>query len=117
MHTLTHVVGRILFGIPFVVFGVFHFINAGALVGAVPGFLPFPLVFVYITGAAMVLAGVSIISKKKIRTACLLLALLLLIYIVLVHVPGLPNQLSVGALLKDLALLGGALTLAGNYVD
>ncbi|MBL8020039.1 MAG: DoxX family membrane protein [Leptospirales bacterium] len=117
MQTLTHVVGRILFGIPFVVFGLFHFINAGVLVSSVPGYLPFPLVLVYITGAAMVLAGASIISGKKVRTACLLLALLLLIFIVLVDIPGLPNQLSVGALLKDLALLGGALTLAGNYVD
>ncbi|MCE9597727.1 MAG: DoxX family membrane protein [Spirochaetia bacterium] len=117
MHTLTRVVGRILFGIPFLIFGVFHFLNATALVGAVPAYLPAPAVFVYLTGAAMILAGVSILSKIKIRMACLLLAVLLLIYIVLVHVPGLPNQMSVGSLLKDLALLGGALTLAGNYVD
>lgn len=117
MHTLTHVVGRILYGIPFLIFGVFHFLNAGALVGAVPAYFPAPSIFVYLTGAAMILAGISILTKIKIRTACLLLALLLLVYIVFVHVPGLPNQMSVGSLLKDLALLGGALTLAGNYTD
>lgn len=49
----------------------------------------------------------------------ILLAVLLGLFIVLIHVPGVTqgNQLSIAMALKDLGLLGGALVIAGISRD
>ena len=70
---------------------------------------------VYISGLALILASVSIILNIKARLACLLLALLLLIFIVTLHLPAVMsgNQMAMGSFLKDTALMGAALTYSG----
>ena len=107
--------GRFIYAIPFVIFGIFHFMNAPQMAKIMPSFWPVPEGFVYIAGLALILAGVSIILNIKARLATLLLALLLLIFIVGIHIPALSsgnNEAMVG-LLKDTALLGAALTYSG----
>lgn len=69
----------------------------------------------------MIAAAVSIIIGKFTKLAMLLLALELLLFILLIHVPGLGNenpqmaQMSMIGLLKDVALIGGSLMIAGAY--
>ena len=110
---LTATIGRFLFAIPMVIFGVFHFVNARTLQSVVPSFIPGQTFWVYLTGAALISAGISIIIKKRIRLTANLLAAMLLIFALFVHLPlalqG--NQLSSSSLLKDIALAGGALIL------
>lgn len=107
------VLGRILYGIPFIVFGILHFINLGALTGYVPGYVPFNSFWVVITGVIMILAGLAIVARKYVRPMTILLAIMLAVFVVFVHLPNfsaaLPN------LLKDLALLGGALMILSHY--
>ncbi len=114
--TLTGKIARIIFAVPFAIFGIFHFMNAGAMSGMLPGW-PFAEILVYFTGLCLIAAAFAIIFNKYARLASLLLALLLLIIVLFVHMPGLSDpdmmQRSMSAILKDVSLLGGALMVAG----
>ena len=104
--------GRFIYAIPFILFGAFHFMKAAPMAHMVLKGWPIA------DGLAMIMAGVSIIINVQARLACLLLALLLLIFILALHLPsvmhGDPSGMAMGGLLKDSALLGAALTYAGN---
>ncbi len=119
MKALTTTVARIIYGIPFVVFGLMHFMKAKAMIGYVP--VPGGVFWVYLIGLALIAAGVAIIIGKMVRLASLLLALLLLIFILTIHIPGIMKpemmQTEMTMLLKDMALMGGALLLAGIYEE
>ena len=108
-------IGRFLFAIPMVIFGVFHFVNTRTLQNVVPSFIPGQTFWVYLTGAALMAAGISILIKKQVQLISLLLALMLLVFALFVHLPLALNgdQLASSSLLKDIALAGGALVL-GN---
>jgi putative oxidoreductase len=107
-------IGKIVFAIPFLVFGVFHFMNAKQMAGMIPGYMPAPEIWVYITGAALILAFISIVINVKARLASILLAIMLLLFILMLHLPNAADsQQSMSAALKDLGLLGGALMAAG----
>lgn len=116
MNNLT-ATGRIIFGIPFILFGVGHLLNASSMGGFVP--IPGGVIWIYVTGIAMILAGLAAITKIQGKLAMLLLALLLFIYIAAIHVPNLmkPETMQMGmmGLYKDMGLLGGALILAGLF--
>ncbi len=109
--------GKYIFAIPFLVFGIFHFMNADAMAGMAPG----GVIMVYVSGLTMILAAISIFIGKLDKLACVLLAVQLLLYILFIHAPGLSNeesmQMSMSALLKDLALLGAALMCASLAKD
>ncbi len=110
MNILTGTVGRYIFAIPFAIFGLFHFMNAGAMVGMVP--LPGGVFWVYLTGLALILASVSIIINKQTKLATLLLGIMLLLFALLIHLPGVMNpdtmQMSMPNFLKDTALAGAS---------
>ncbi len=107
-------VGRILFALPMIVFGVFHFVNTRSLQNVVPSFIPGETFWVYLTGAALISAGICILLKKQVFTVCNLLGILLLIFVMLVHLPmALEGDLMARtAVLKDTALAGGAFVIA-----
>lgn len=114
---LTYRVGRLLFAMPFGIFGIIHFLTGSDTAGMIPDFIPGDVVWVYLTGAALIGACVCIVAQIRVRLVSLLLAFMLLIFALTVHLPetlagtqnGLPN------LLKDLSLAGGALFLAALY--
>lgn len=111
-------IGRYLYALPFAIFGIFHFMNAGQMAGMVP--IPGGQIWVYLTGLAMLAASISIIIETKVRLACILLGVLLLIYVLSIHLPGVIGgemQPSMTNLLKDLALAGGAWFIAGSYEE
>lgn len=116
MNALTGSVARILYGLPFGIFGIFHFMNASAMAGMVP--IPGGVFWIYLTGLALLAASVSIIIEKYTRLACILLGVMLIIFVLSIHLPGIIGgemQPNMSNLLKDLALAGGAWLLAGNY--
>jgi uncharacterized membrane protein len=113
--------GRIIYAVPFIVFGLGHFMNAKMMAGMVP--VPGGIIWVYVTGACLLSAGVSIIIQKKASLACLLLGILLLIFVFSIH---LPNALSHDSALKmvgyantlkDLGLAGAAFYMHGHLRD
>lgn len=68
MQMLTSTVARILFALPFLVFGLMHFVGADSMAGMVP--VPGGVFWVYLTGVAMVAAAVAIISARMVWLAC-----------------------------------------------
>jgi uncharacterized membrane protein len=104
---------------PFGIFGILHFMMAENMAGMIPDFMPGGVVWVYITGAALLAACVSIVAQIQVRLAGLLLALMLIIFVFSVHLPAVMSgsETAMPNLLKDLSLAGGALLLAGKYGD
>ena len=116
MNTLLGKIGRFVYAVPFAIFGIFHFMNAGAMSGMVP--IPGGVFWVYLTGAALIAAAISIMIETYTRLACLLLGVMLIIFVLSIHLPGVMSgemQPSMTNLLKDLALAGGAWFIAGIY--
>ncbi|MBZ0202583.1 MAG: DoxX family protein [Ignavibacteria bacterium] len=117
MNILTGVVARIFFAIPFLGFGIGHLMNAGQMAGMVP--IPGGVIWIYVTGISMILAGLAAITKIQGKLAMLLLALLLLTYILTIHIPAMmkPETMMMGMMgfYKDAGLMGGALLLAGIF--
>ena len=107
--------GRILFAIPFAVFGLLHFIYGSNMAGIVPSWLPGAIFWVYLTGLAMIAAAVALITKKQIFLASILLAVLMLIFVLTVHLPSALSGGQMSGLLKDFALGGAALMIAGVF--
>lgn len=112
-------IGKFLFAIPLFIFGLFHFMNASAMSGMVPGMFPYSEVWVYITGVALILAAVALIVNKKARLAMTLLGVMLLIFAITVHLPGFLQQdhYSSANFLKDLALSGAAFFIGSKLKD
>lgn len=100
--------GKYLYAIPFLLFGFFHFMGANDMAGMVP--VPGGAVWVYITGVAMLAAGVAILIGKMDKLAAFLLGVLLLTYALSVWAKGAfgGDQMAMSSMLKDLALAGGA---------
>jgi len=110
-------IGKYIFAIPFLVFGILHFAGAEDMAAMAPG----GKIMVYLTGLALIAAAISIFIGKLDKLACVLLAVMLVLIIVLVHAPGLGDeatmQMSMSNTLKDLGLAGGALLCAGGAKD
>ena len=120
MNVLTEKVSKYLYAVPFLIFGLFHFMNASQMAGMVP--IPGGVFWVYLTGLAHLAAAISIIIEKKTRLAGLLLGLMLIIFALSVHLPevigsGGENANAMSNFLKDTALAGGAWIIASKYGD
>jgi len=123
--------GRILFALPFGILGLNHFLMKSYYLGMITTFIPGGGYTIIITGIALIAACISIIAKKYIQISCLLLALLLFVFILTIHIPGLfdtseviiksvhtkVSTLALIELLKAVSLMGGALMIAGIYKD
>jgi uncharacterized membrane protein YphA (DoxX/SURF4 family) len=111
MGTITGL-GRYLFAIPLIIFGVFHFMGANDMDGMMHP--PLGTIGIYLSGAGMLAAGLSVFVGKFDKLAMVLLALLMVIYIVVIHAPNLSNPAAMAqvSILKDLMLAGGALMYA-----
>ncbi|MEL6926833.1 MAG: DoxX family protein [Bacteroidota bacterium] len=106
-------IGKYLFALPMAIFGIMHFTSADAMAAMAPG----GTIMVYITGAALVAAAISIIIGKLDRLAAVLLAVMLLLFII-PHAQNMAeNPMEMGNILKNIALAGGALMYANMAKD
>jgi putative oxidoreductase len=114
-------IGRILFAIPFALFGINHFLMTDYYVGMLTSFIPLGAYTIILTGIMLIAASISIISGKLIKLSTILLAILLFLFIVTIHIPHLINDTdktaTIIALLKDISLMGGSLMIAGFYSE
>ena len=113
------IIARVLYGLPMLVFGVFHFLGAADMANMVPAYMPGgAMLWVYLTGVALIAAAISImvgIPRYLSRVASILLAVMLLGFVFMIHVPSLmggEDQTAIVMVLKDLGLAGGAIALA-----
>src|SRR5664279_2465668 len=114
-------IGRILFAVPFALFGINHFLMLDYYLGMLTSFVPLGAYTIVLTGIVMIAASVSIITKILVKFSTLLLAGLLFIFIVTIHIPHLitdaDKTITIIGLLKDISLMGGSLMIAGIYSE
>lgn len=110
--------GRVVYGIPYIIFGLFHLSSAKMMAGMVP--IPGGEFWIYFTGLCLLAAGTAFIINKQVKLAGILTAVMLTGFIALVHIKGMLSDdimlamMSTTALLKDTALAGAALFIAGT---
>jgi putative oxidoreductase len=124
MVMIQHIVSRIaiyILAIVMLIFGIQHFRFPNDLLVRVPTFLPGGLIWVYIVGAAFILAAISFMTNRLVRVAGYLLALMLFSFVLLIHLPNFLNtadneyaRISLTNVLKDTALGAFALYIASN---
>ena len=105
--------------IPIGVFGLMHLAMAEQMTGMVPGWLPMPIIFVYITGLSLIAAAVALIINKKAKLAMTLLGVELLLFVVLIHIVSVAggNETAMGMILKDTSMAGAAFYIASGLKD
>ncbi len=112
--------GRFLFAISVMVFGIQQIVYIGFVAGLelLPKWIPGHAFFAYLTGAALIVAGLSILIGKRARFAASLLAIFFFFCILLLHLPRMAAILHNGSertvAFETVAMCGGALLLAGT---
>ncbi len=109
------IIGSVLLGLAFIGTGLQHFIYLQFVATLVPAYMPVPILWAALTGAGMILAGISFLLRRKTTLAALLLSLMILGFILLIHIPKLlsaPHEINnwIRAM-QDLAILGTAMML------
>jgi uncharacterized membrane protein len=79
--------GRVVFGIAAVVFGVDHFLALDLIASLVPVWMPGHIFLASLTGAAMIVAGVSILMKWMGGLGAFGLGVVFLLFVVTLHFP------------------------------
>lgn len=123
----SNIVSRIaitLLAIVMATFGVYHFLHPDELLAYVPAYLPGGIIWVYLVGAAFILAAVAFVTGRRVKLAGYFLAGLLFIFVLSVH---LPNFLHAGdkdlqtmafiSILKDTAIAAFALYVGSHGDD
>jgi len=110
--------GRVLFAVSLVVFGVQHFLYAHFIATLVPSWILGHLFWAYFVGIAFVAAALSIATQIKIDLAATWLGVMFLLWVVVLHLPRVAAALHKGnewtSLFVALAMSGGAFMLAGR---
>jgi len=112
------VLGPVFEAVALTIFAAEHFLAARDLMGIVPRWLPGPLFWTYFVGAALLAAAISFIAWRCVRWSASLLALLFLIIVATIDLPGLPKnfheRLFWTLTVRETAFAGGAMVLAGS---
>jgi len=114
-------IGTIFYALVIGFFGLNHFIVGTGMQKMVPSFLPGGVIWVYITGACLLLAAIAFLIDRQARLAGLLLCLFLLLIVLTVHLPAVLNAPDASArrfpmtnLIKDTGLAAAALLVASR---
>ncbi len=101
-------------------FGANQILNANNLVLNAPKFVPIPIVWVYLSGALLMLGAVAFIIDRFAKPAGYCIAAILLLIVFIVHVPGSIHSITMPAkmlyvtnALKDTAMAMAAIVI-GN---
>lgn len=112
--------GTIVYALMIAFFGINHFLHADMMAAAVPGFMPGGKLWVYITGLALVAAALAFLFAVQVKVAGILLAVMLIIFVLTIHIPGFMHSegqsktMFFTNMLKDTALAGASLHIAGR---
>jgi uncharacterized membrane protein YphA (DoxX/SURF4 family) len=79
--------GRIFFSITMIVFGIQHFVYGDIVAAMIPAYFAFPLYLGYVTGFALIVAGLAIMFNIKTKQVAILLASAIFLWFILLHIP------------------------------
>ncbi len=112
------VLGRYIFALPLIVFGVQHFLYARFVATLVPGWIPAQLFWAYFVGCVFCATSLSIVTQIKAVMSATLLGLMFFVWVLIVHTPRVAGSPHNGnewtSLVVALAMCGSAWTLAGS---
>jgi uncharacterized membrane protein YphA (DoxX/SURF4 family) len=116
--TTLYKASRILFGIPWIIFAIQHFMYSEFVATLVPAYMPARIFWAYLAGIAMMAAGISLITGVLARTAALLLGIMLSIFILQLHTSILGSSTATTQnwtrAVQDISLAGAAYMLTGK---
>ena len=114
-------IGLVLYALVIGFFGVNHFLNGTGFQNTIPGFIPYHIFWVYLSGVALIAASIAFLINKKTRLAGLLLAAYLIIIVLTIHLPAVIRtedmpiiSIALTNMVKDTGLAGAALMIAGR---
>jgi hypothetical protein len=110
--------GRWLFAVSSIVFGIDHFLVLDFIASLVPSWIPLPMFWAYLTGIVFIVAGVTFATKYMGRWGGLMLATMFGLWFLLLHAPRVaspdkihnPDEWSSAFI--ALAICGGSLVMA-----
>ena len=108
---------KTLFAVPMAVFGLLHFGPLEFSLPYVPAWLPAPAFWIYLAGAGLLAFALSVALGRFDRIAARLLALELLLFVLLTHLPNALDGDFVRAIavFRDVAMAGAALMYAEGF--
>ena len=110
-------IGRCFFVSVFAVFGFLHFGPLEFSLHYIHSFLPFPAFWVYFSGTCLIAFSISAWIGKLDKLAALLLALMMLLFVLMIHIPGAiaGDFIQTIGIFRDTAMMGAALMYADKY--
>jgi len=79
--------GPFLFCLTMVLYGICHFLYTQPISGLVPGWIPGHIFWTYFAGSALILSGIAVTFKIKLRITAFLLGLMIFIWLLIIHIP------------------------------
>lgn len=114
-----HKVGRVVFALTIISFGVDHYLYAHEATGYMPLWIGHKLFWLYLTGTALLGSGIAILFKIKMNLFAGLLGMMIFIWVLILHLPKMsadPIAVNGGEMVSGLIALaycGIALVIAG----
>jgi uncharacterized membrane protein len=110
--------GQTFFAAPLALFGLQHFVFLNEVKDIVPSWMPGHIFWACLVGVALIAASLSLLTEIKADLAALLMGIMLFLFVLMIDLPGLAedphDRFGISGTLRDLALSGGALALAGT---
>jgi uncharacterized membrane protein YphA (DoxX/SURF4 family) len=110
--------GRFLFALPLLVFGIQHFMYARYVATLVPSWIPGHLFWAYFVGVAFIATTLSIATQIKARLSATWLGIMFLLWVLVLHLPRVAAAPHNGdewtSAFVALAMSGGAFLVAGT---
>jgi uncharacterized membrane protein YphA (DoxX/SURF4 family) len=109
--------GKWFFVSMFAIFGLLHFGPLKFSLPYIPSYLPYPVFWVYFSGVCLISFSLSAWIGKLDKLAALLLALMMVLFILTIHIPGAleGDFFQTIGIFRDTAMMGAALMYADKY--
>ena len=105
---------EIIYALIMAYFGAFH-LKYGATIKGVPEYMPGnEKIWVYLAGIVFLIAAIAIILNKFKTLTCYLLAVMLIVFVLMLHVPQVMRDGNLYQLLKDVGLAMAAIIIGNN---
>jgi uncharacterized membrane protein len=79
--------GAVFFSITMITFGIDHLLYAKYIAPLVPVWIPYGIFWTYLTGVALLGAGIAIILRIQVKVIAILLGTMILLWVIMLHIP------------------------------